>query len=97
MTGPRGTTPLTKNDATCHITIRPHLPIKKLPHHHMPHQRTVVRSLPRQPVRTAQSASFFFACLTIRTDRDISRSRRPFETKRVALGSQRRGLHSRSI
>jgi hypothetical protein len=49
-----------------------------------------VRSLPRQPVRTvrtAQSASLFFACLTIRTDRNISHSRRLFEPKRVALGS----------
>jgi hypothetical protein len=37
----------------------------------------------------------FFACLTFRTDCDISRSRRPFEMKRVALGLQRRGLRSR--
>jgi hypothetical protein len=34
----------------------------------------------------------FFACLTIRTDRNISCSRRSFEMKQVVLGSQRRGL-----
>ena len=36
-----------------------------------------------------------FTYLTIRTDRDISRSRRLFETKRVALGSWWWGLRSR--
>jgi hypothetical protein len=40
---------------------------------------------------------FFFTCVSFRTECDISRSRRLFEPKRVALGSQRRDLFSRSI
>jgi len=38
-----------------------------------------------------------FAYLTWRTDRYISCSWRPFETKRVALGSKRRGLRSHMV
>jgi len=46
-------------------------------------------------VRTDYTVStHFFAWLPFWTERDISRSRRPFEPKRVALGSQRRGLCS---
>ena len=87
MTGPRGTTPLTKNDSTCHITIQPHLAIKNC-HIITCHisvrtyglYHIIVRPLPRQPIWTTQSSSFF-AYLMIRIDRDISCSRRPFETK----------------
>jgi hypothetical protein len=53
----------------------------------LPRQRTVMPCHHVRTVRTAQSASLFFTCLTIRTDHDISRSRHPFETKQVALGS----------
>jgi hypothetical protein len=81
----------------CHVSQydSPNCQPIKLPHH-LPHQHVRsshismyghATSASVRTVRTAQSASIFFTCLTIRTDRDISRSRRPFETKRVALGS----------
>jgi hypothetical protein len=82
-----------QNNATCHNMIRPNLPINEchITNCHLSVHtdcHIIVRPLPRQhPVRTVQSAHFFFACLTIRTDRDISLIRRPFEPKRVALGS----------
>jgi hypothetical protein len=58
----------------------------KLPHQHMPTQRT---DMPHQhttsatsaSVRTTQSALIFFTYLAIRIDCDISLIRRPFEPK----------------
>jgi hypothetical protein len=97
-----------QDNATCHQMIRPNLPIDDC-HVTCPVCHISMYSLCHvilyghatsasvRTVRTAQSALPFFSCLTIRTDRDISRSRCPFETKRVALGSQRRGLRSRSF
>ena len=43
---------------------------------------------------TDRYSQHFFPCLTFWTDRYIFRSRCPFETKRVALGSRRRGLQT---
>ena len=84
----------------CHLSSATN---PKLPRHHLPLQRTDVRPLPRHRTNChinlygLPSQCPFFTCLTIRTDRDIPRSRCLFEPKWVALGSQRRGLHSRSI
>ena len=78
MIGPRGTLPLT-ND---------------MPHVDFPFDQLSATS-PIRTIRTVQSASiYFFACLTLWTDCNISRSWCPFETKWVALGSKRRGLRS---
>jgi hypothetical protein len=48
----------------------------------LPRQRTI---MPRQHPYGLPSQRPFFTCLTIKTDRDISRSQCPFEMKRVAL------------
>jgi hypothetical protein len=53
----------------------------------LPHQRTVMPRHLYGLYGLHSQRPFFFTCLTIRTDRDISRSRCPFEMKRVALGS----------
>jgi hypothetical protein len=66
----------------CHVIVRP------------PCQRTVMPCQHPYALYELPSQRPFFTCLTIQTDRDISRSRHPFETKWIALGSWRRGLHS---
>ena len=60
--------------------------INQLPCHHDG------TALPRG--RTDCSVNTFFTCLTFQTDRYIFHSRHPFETKRIALGSWRRGLQT---
>jgi hypothetical protein len=94
--GPRVNIPLATKRTHVKLSYANCLPINNLPHHHMSHQRTVVRPC-HVSLYGLYSQRPFFACLPFRTDCDISRSRRPFETKRVALGSQRRGLRSRPI
>jgi hypothetical protein len=87
MTGPRGTTPFAENDATCHNTIRPDVSQSKtatsLCHVIVrpPRQRTVMPCQHLYGLYGLPSQRPFFTCLTIQTDRDISRSRCPFEMK----------------
>jgi hypothetical protein len=80
---------------TCHLNIGQ--TVSKSPkmydtwHHLEPprvlygHATSALYVLPRGS--TDCPVSTFFTCLAIRTDRDNFRSRRPFETKRIALGS----------
>ena len=85
--------------ATCPHIIRQHLdtcqhPIcrqssnKNVPRHPNCHVIMMVRPC-HVAVRTVRigTVNSFFSCLTFRTDRYIFRSRRPFETKQIALGS----------
>jgi hypothetical protein len=91
MFGPRGTVQPTKN---CHVSqyhsskicqLRIDTSSTSTSAYGLPRHRTT--SATSASVQTVQSTHIFFACLTIRTERDISLIRRPFEPKRVALGS----------
>jgi hypothetical protein len=83
----------------CHVSTiySSTCPVKCLPRQ-LPHvSRTLPRQHPYGLYGLHSQHPFFLTCLTIRIERNISRSRRPFETKRVALDSQRQGLRSRSF
>ena len=84
------------NNATCRDIICPQQPTKLC---HIITCHVIVRSYdPATSSCTDCTISvIFFACLTLWTYCNISRSRCPFETKRVVLGLQRRGLRSHSI
>jgi hypothetical protein len=65
-----------QNDATCHIMIRPHIPINDyhIINYHVIVQtcHIIVRPLPRQHPYELYCQHIFFTYLTIQTDRDIS-------------------------
>ena len=92
--GPRVHTSLATNDTCQH-------PIGKPPSNkNMPRHQTTTSSWwygsatwPYRLYGQVQS-TLFFPCLTFRTNRYIFRSRHPFETKQIALGSWWRGIHS---
>ena len=98
MTGPRGTIPLTKMMPCVEA------PFAQICQYETATSSTAMSSYGCHINMYGQATSactdckvsvLFFPCLTIRTDRSISRSRCPFETKWVALDSWRWGLRSR--
>ena len=105
MTGPRGTMPFAQNLPCVAIWFAHCQPIKN---YHVTYTTSACTFNPRHlyqvNVRSCHVSLYglpsqrpFFACLTFQTDRDISRSRCPFETKQIALGSWWRGLRSCSF
>jgi hypothetical protein len=94
MIGPRGTLPLTNKMPRVTISFT----FNNQPDSAMSSDATSTpdtssygrTALPRQTVRTVQSAIFFFACLTYRTERDIFSIRSPFDKVNIPPESGRR-------
>jgi hypothetical protein len=94
MTGPRGTLPFTQMMPHVAITFAQLSANHKLPHQQVPCHCMVTTSSCTDSATSACTdytdctvSILFFTCLTIQTDRDISRSRRPFEMKQIVLDS----------
>jgi hypothetical protein len=85
MIGPRGIQPQTKN---CHVSKHDSPNCQPIKNCHITSATSVYSAMSACTDCTDCTVSVpFFACLTIRTDRNISRSRRLFEPERVVLGS----------